>query len=56
MDYLEFSFILLEIAFILFVWDYKIERPIKHYVAMFIALTGLIIKLIYDFTILLSGK
>lgn len=56
MDSLEISFILLEIAFILFVWDHKIERPIKHYVAMVIALAGIIIKLIYDFTILLSGK
>lgn len=56
MNSLEISFILLEIAFILFVWDHKIERPIKHYVAMFIALAGVIIKLIYDFIILLSGK
>lgn len=56
MDSLEISFILLEIAFILFIWDHKIERPIKHYVAMFIALTGVIIKLIHDFTILLSDK
>lgn len=56
MNSLEISFILLEIAFILFVWDHKIERPVKHYFAMFIALAGVIIKLIHDFTILLSGK
>ena len=56
MDYLEISSILLEIAIILFVWDHKIERPVKHYFAMFIALAGVIIKLIYDFTILLSSK
>lgn len=56
MDQLEISFILLEIAFILFVWDHKIERSIKHYAAMLIALAGMIIKLIYDFNILLSCK
>ena len=52
MDQLEISFILLEIAFILFVWDQHIKRPIKHYFAAFIALAGIIIKLVYDFNIL----
>lgn len=56
MDYLEISYILLEIAIILFAWDHKIERPVKHYFAMVIALAGIIIKLIYDFNVLLSCK
>lgn len=54
MDQLEISFILLEIALVLFVWDHKIERPVKHYFAMFIALVGIIIKLVYDFNILFN--
>lgn len=52
MNSLEISFILLEIAIILFVWDHKIERSINQYFAMFIALVGMIIKLVYDFNTL----